>query len=112
MAFTFVSQQPVIAIAPANVAQRLLPVQITLDGSSYAAGGVVITPASLGLTQIIGMYFGGAGIQGSGLGVHPHWDRVNGKLKLYKSNTAALPTEIAAADVSTSHIVEALVLGF
>src|SRR5262245_23365210 len=71
---------------------------ITFD-NAYATGGWAITPANLGLTSIDGLM--SFGPQVAAAGTTFGWDPTAGKLLAYKSNTAALFQEIAAADLNT-----------
>src|SRR5262245_22378863 len=77
---------------------RFAVIDITLD-NAYATGGWAITPANLGLTAITAMV--PAGTQVAAAGTVFGWDPSAGKLLAFKSNTAALFQEIAAADLNT-----------
>mgnify|MGYP001262126021 CR=1 FL=1 len=95
MALTFTS------VANINIQKsggfRFRVYDITFD-SSYATGGWAITPANVGLTNIVDMV--SSGPQVAAAGAVFGWDPVNSKLLAYKGAAGMLP-EIAAADLNT-----------
>jgi hypothetical protein len=111
MAYSFIQWAKYAAAAPGQGEKKIIGVDIVGDGATYAAGGTVITSANVGLARLDFIVPIGCGIQGSGVGLTPHWDRVNGKLKLYKSNTASPHQEAAAADFGSSSVCSVLAFG-
>ena len=77
---------------------RFALVDITFD-NGYATGGWAVAPSDVKMTNILGLV--PLGPQVAAAGALLAWDPVNSKLLAYKSNTAALFQEIAAADLNT-----------
>lgn len=71
---------------------------ITFD-SSYATGGWAVAATDVKMNTIIALT--SCGPQVAAAGALFGWDPVNSKLLAFKSNTAALYQEIAAADLNT-----------
>jgi hypothetical protein len=76
--------------------------KVTWDNSTYAAGGVALTAANLGLSVLSlvksvnpAVAEGAAGTMLAGA-----WDLANGKVKLYKGNGTSPLQEAAAADAN------------
>lgn len=84
-------------------------VEITLDGTTYAAGGIPVTNAQLGMLanpDSVDAEFS------TGDGFVPHWIFSTSKLKIYKNAAGAgVLTEVAAADLSTSMKVRLTCIG-
>lgn len=78
---------------------RVNLVRITFD-NAYAAGGYVLDGPSCGVGTIVAVLPVGVGEGAANTGALASWDPTNKKLKLYKSNTAAVFQEIAAADLN------------
>jgi hypothetical protein len=85
---------------------------ITLD-TAYPAGGYPLSNAALGMlltpthVECSSMYSHGTAT----LSMLAIWDKTNNKLKIFKSNTAAAPTEAASADITASHSVRVKATG-
>ena len=105
MALTFTSIQRINIQKAGGV--RFAIYDVTFD-NGYATGGWAVTPANLGLTAILGLI--PLGPQAAAAGSLITWDPVNSKLLAFKSNTAALFQEIAAADLNT-RVCRFLVIG-
>ncbi len=107
-----VAGSPFSVGSPGRVAQQVVNAEIVGDGSSYAAGGIAITASDWGLTKVNAVIPMGCGKQGSaGTALIPQWDRVNGKVILYKGNGTNPAQEAAGADFASTVVLSLLVIG-
>jgi hypothetical protein len=68
---------------------KAVVVEFTPD-STYAAGGVAVTPATFGLTQIVAIFAESVGAAAAGaVGISVRYDRTNSKLQEFRSGGAA-----------------------
>jgi hypothetical protein len=86
---------------------RFKIVEVTLD-ASYTLGGYAVTPANFGLVTIKKLYVmsvGAAGSGGSGYGAT--WDRVNSKIKFWRTGTAVTTPlqEVAANEAGLNGLI-------
>lgn len=89
--------------------KRQTVVELTLDASSYASGGIPLTNAQLGMLSAPDAV---TGEFSTGEGFNPTWVVSTSKLKIYKSAAGATAfTECVAADFSTSMKVRLDVTG-
>lgn len=86
---------------------RFAIIDITFD-SSYATGGWAVSASDCKMNAVYGL--NSFGPQVAAAGAYFGWDPVNSKLLAFKSNTAALFQEIAAADLNT-RIARFMVIG-
>ena len=73
--------------------------EITLDGTSYASGGIPLTPSLIGMLTtpvIVDAEFS------TGEGFSNAWIASTNALKLYKTSTGTTSTECVAADFTTA----------
>lgn len=96
-----------MAIAYSRVASRCRPdagvmvTDITLDGS-YGAGGYAIDLKAIGMLDTPDHVECNYNHQTATLTLNSAYDYANNKLKFFKSNTAAAPTEAASGDITAS----------
>ena len=107
-----VAGSPFSVGSPGRVVQQVVNAEIVGDGSSYSAGGIAITVSDWGLTKVNAVIPMGCGKQGSaGTGLSAQWDRVNGKVILYKGAGSAVFTEAAGADFASTVVLSLLIIG-
>lgn len=92
------------AIQRKNVvgAQKRNLVKVTVGVAGDYSTGITLDAASCGVGRI--HYAKYVGSQGATTRATWEWDFTNSKLRGYKSNTAALHTEVAGADVASMEL--------
>ena len=99
-------------VVSSRVDQGYTITDITLD-AAYPAGGYPLSNAGLGMLttpahlEVTSMYSHATAT----LALMGIWDKTSNKLKIFKSNTAAAPTEAASADITASHSVRVKATG-
>lgn len=79
-------------------AKRINLVRVTIGAAGDYSTGLTLTAALMGLGSLD--YVKVVGSQGATTRAFWEWDFTNSKLRGYKSNTAALHTEVVGSDVS------------